>query len=84
MTLMAKAFMLDCIEQVREALRSAVISADGWRFFRHIITALETYGVEYTASMPLNFRGIKRHRSGENTVDEQCDYFELRWKPKSA
>ncbi len=85
----AKAFMLDCIEQVREALPGVVIEVrmDGAFFSKHIITALETYGVEYTASVPferfVELKGCIEKRRKWELLDEQCDYFELHWKPKS-
>lgn len=85
----AQAFILNCIEQVREALPGVVIEVrmDGAFFSEAMINALEGNDVEYTVSVPferllvLKEQVERRHKW--LWLDDDCDYFELNWKPKS-
>jgi len=85
----AQAFILSCIEYVREALPGVVIEVrmDGAFFSEAMINALEDHEVEYTVSVPferlliLKEQVEKRHKW--SWLDNRCDFFELNWKPKS-
>jgi hypothetical protein len=85
----AQAFILSCIKQVREALPGVVIEVrmDGAFFSESMMSALEEDQVEYTVSVPFErLLVLKEHvekRRKWSRMDDDCDYFELNWKPKS-
>ena len=83
----AQAFMLHCIELVREALPGIIIEVriDGAFFSDDIVSALDQAHIEYTISVPFErFPALKElieQRSRWYELDAQCDYFETQWKP---
>lgn len=85
----AQAFILGCIKQVRETLPGVIIEVrmDGAFFSEGMINALEGSDVEYTISVPFErLLVLKEHvekRRKWHLLDDQCDFFELNWKPKS-
>jgi len=85
----AQDFILSCVEQVREALPGVVIEVrmDGAFFSETMVNVLEDSGIEYTISVPferlLALKDQVEKRRKWFWLDDQCDYFELRWKPKS-
>ena len=85
----AQAFILTCIEKVRESLPEVQIEVrmDSAFFNDEIVTALEEKGVAYTISVPFErFAALKQFIEARQwwwSVDATVDYFEKRWKPKS-
>ena len=85
----AQTFILSNIEQVRVALPGVIIEVrmDGAFFSDAIVKALDEQRVEYTISVPFErFSELKttiETRCHWHPMDEQCDYFESDWKPKS-
>ncbi len=85
----AQAFILHCIETVREALPGVIIEVrmDGAFFSESIVYALDEAKIEYTISVPFErFAALKAQietRRRWYRLDHQCDYFEAKWKPKS-
>ena len=85
----AKTFIELCIERIRAALPGVAIETrmDAAFFSDALVEMLEASGVEYTISVPFErFVALKQRieaRQRWAPIDEQCDYFEQRWKPKS-
>ena len=85
----AQDFILNCIEQVRIALPKVLIEVrmDGAFFSDEIVTALDEAGIEYTISVPFErfseLKGQIEKRQIWYRLNEQCDFFESAWKPKS-
>ena len=85
----AEAFILSCIEQVRDVLPGVIIEVrmDGAFFSESMINALEDNEVEYTVSVPferlLALKGKVEERRHWHPLDASCNFFELSWKPKS-
>jgi hypothetical protein len=85
----AQAFILQCIEQLKQAIPRTHIEVrmDSAFFSDRIVSALDQAGVEYSISVPFDrFAQLKtmierRHRWYQ--LDQQQDYFESNWKPKS-
>ncbi len=84
----AQAFILACINAVREALPGIRIEVrmDGAFFSDALVTLLSDLKVEFTISVPFErFVELKSTIEGRRQwrrVDEDLAYFELRWKPK--
>ena len=84
----AQAFILHCIERVREALPGIIIEVrmDGAFFSDDIASALDQSRIKYTISFPFErFPALKERiaqRSRWYQLDALCDYFETRWKSK--
>ena len=85
----AQAFILQCIEQVKQALPNTLIEVrmDGAFFSDTIVSALDQAKIEYTISVPFErFAQLKtmiENRRRWYTLDQQQDYFESSWKPKA-
>jgi hypothetical protein len=85
----AKAFILQCIEAVREALPNCVIEVriDGAFFSDEIVTAVEGVGAEFTVSVPFErFTELKQMCEGRQRwwkLNDDTSYFEASWKPHS-
>ncbi len=85
----AQEFILNSIKQVREALPGVIIEVrmDSAFFSEALVNTLDHSGVEYTISVPferlLALKEQIEKRRKWFWLDEQCDYFELCWKPKS-
>jgi hypothetical protein len=85
----ARDFILDCIRQVKNTLPGVKIEVrmDGAFFSDDIVGALDRAGAEYTISVPFErFSQLKdfvEERTTWYTMNDRCDYFEKRWKPKS-
>jgi len=85
----AKAFILACIRAIRAASPHCVIEArlDGAFFSDAIVGMLDSEGVEFTISVPFaRFAALKalvENRKRWRRLNEQCGFFETRWKPKS-
>lgn len=85
----AKAFILSCIQQVRERLPGVIIEVrmDSAFFSDEIVTALTQQNVEFTISVPFErFVELKQLIEGRQrwfAIDEDLSYFETKWKPKS-
>lgn len=84
----AKAFILSCIGSVRERLPALKIELrmDSAFFSDEILQALDKIKVSYSISVPFERfvelkEKIERQVSWRN-IDEDCDSFEIRWKPK--
>ena len=80
----AQAFILHCIERVREALPDIIIEVrmDG-AFFSDDIGALDQTS-SIRSAFRLNDSRLKElieQRSRWYELDAQCDYFETQWKP---
>ncbi len=85
----AQVFILDCISRVRAVLPGVAVEVrmDAAFFSDALLGALEEAAVEYTVSVPFErFPVLKETieaRRGWLRLDEQANYFELLWKPKS-
>ncbi len=85
----AQGFILSCIEQVRNTLPDVKIEVRmGGAFFSDaIVHALDQARIEYTISVPFEgFSQLKKiieDRSTWYVMHTHCDYFEMKWKPKS-
>ena len=85
----AEAFILTCIEQVKDVLPRAIIEVrmDGAFFSNAIIAKLDQLGIEYSISVPFErLAALKEkieNRCHWYDMNSQCDYFEMDWKPKS-
>lgn len=85
----AKAFILDCIHEIRTILPRALIEVrmDAAFFSDAIVGMLETQGVEFTISVPferfVELKGMVEARKRWLHLNDCCDFFEIRWKPKS-
>jgi len=85
----AKAFILQCIEQVRRVAPGAMIEVrlDSAFFSDEIVSALDELGVEFTISVPFErFCALKRLVEGRRRwwrLDGETSYFETSWKPES-
>lgn len=85
----ARAFILECIEKIREWLPATQIEVrmDSAFFSDEIIVALEAQKVEYTVSVPFErFTELKQSIDARHwwySIDSAVDYFEQQWKPKS-
>jgi hypothetical protein len=85
----AKAFILACVEQVRDRLPGVIIEVrmDSAFFSDEIVTALNEQGVEFTISVPferfVELKQMIERRQYWYALDEDVSYFEANWKPKS-
>jgi hypothetical protein len=85
----AKAFILQCIERVRQVAPWAIIEVrlDSAFFSDEIVSALDGLGVEFTISVPFErFCALKRlveERRHWQRIDGETSYFESEWKPES-
>ena len=85
----AEAFILQCIEQVKQALPYTRIEVrmDGAFFSDTIVSALDQANIEYTISVPFErfaqLKAMIEKRRRWYTLDQQQDYFESSWKPKA-
>lgn len=84
----AQEFILACINTIREVLPSVHIEVrmDGAFFSDTLVTLLADLGVEFTISVPFErFVELKskiENRRWWRRLNEELDYFELKWKPK--
>lgn len=85
----AKAFIGQCIEQLRAALPGVALEMrmDSAFFSDEIVAMLEKGGIEYTISTPFErFVALKQIIEAQREwqrLDEDSEYVELQWKPKS-
>jgi len=85
----AEAFILQCIEQVKQALPHTRIEVrmDGAFFSDTIVSALDQANIEYTISVPFErfsqLKAMIEKRRRWYALDRQQDYFESSWKPKT-
>ncbi len=85
----AQAFILESIQQVRDALPGVIIEVrmDGAFFSEAMVSALEENHIEYTIRVPferlLALKGQVEKRRKWHHLDDQCDFFEVDWKPLS-
>jgi hypothetical protein len=85
----AKAFIRHCIEQLRTVLPTVVLEMrmDSAFFSDEIVAMLEEAGIEYTISTPFErFVALKQIIEAQREwqrLDEDSEYVELQWKPKS-
>jgi hypothetical protein len=84
----AKDFILTCIQHVRATLPRAAVEVrmDSAFFSDTIVGMLNTAGVEFTISVPFErfteLKGMVEERKRWRHLNERCDFFESRWKPK--
>jgi hypothetical protein len=84
----AQAFILACIQEVREALPGITIEVrmDSAFFSDEIVTALQEAGIEFTISVPFErFVELKKMieaRQRWEGINVDVAYFETAWKPK--
>lgn len=85
----ARAFILQCVSQVRKALPGVVLEVrmDSAFFSDEIVSALSEQGIEFSISVPFErFTELKvmiENRQRWNPIAEDRQYFEIQWKPKS-
>ena len=85
----AQAFILTCLQAVREMLPGVQIEVrmDSAFFSDEIISALEAWGIEFTVSVPFErfaeLKGMIEGRRRWRRLDGQVSYFETAWKPKA-
>jgi hypothetical protein len=84
----AEAFILACIQMVRQALPGVVIEVrmDSAFFSDHIVQALEAEHIEFTVSVPferfVELKGKIEGRKQWKRLRSGAWYFEESWKPK--
>ena len=84
----AQAFILACVQAVREALPGIIVEVrmDSAFFSDAIVSALQKAGVEFTISVPferfVELKGIIEQRRRWAKINSSVSYFENRWKPK--
>jgi len=84
----AQAFILACIQAVREALPGVIIEVrmDSAFFSDAIVSALQAAGIEFTISVPFErfteLKGMIEERQRWQKISGGVSYFESRWKPK--
>ena len=82
-------FILQCVRQVRKSLPGVILEVrmDSAFFSDEIVSALSDEGIEFSISVPFErFTELKvmiENRQRWYSVDEDRDYFEILWKPKS-
>ena len=85
----APGFIKNCIDQVRNVLPNVIIEVrmDSAFFSDELVSLLEACDVEYTISVPferlLELKGRVEKRRKWLHLDKYCDFFDIRWKPKS-
>jgi hypothetical protein len=85
----AEDFIRTCIREIRAMLPRAAVEVrmDSAFFSDAIVGMLNAEGVEYTISVPFErFTELKAMVEGRkrwSRLNEQCGFFENRWKPKS-
>jgi hypothetical protein len=85
----ARAFIQDCIREIRAALPGCTIEVrmDGAFFSDAIVSMLENEEVEFTISVPFErfvaLKSIVEGRKRWHALDERWSCFETQWKPKS-
>ena len=85
----AKTFIVDCIREIRTILPRAAIEVrmDSAFFSDDIVGMLHAQGVEFTISVPFErfteLKGMVEGRKRWRRLNDRCDFFESRWKPKS-
>ena len=85
----AKAFILACIREIRTVLPRAALEVrmDSAFFSDAIIGMLNAEGVEFTISVPFEhfaeLKALAETRKQWRHLNDRCDFFENRWKPKS-
>lgn len=85
----AKAFILACVQQVRERLPGVIIEVrmDSAFFSDEIVTALNEQAVEFTISVPferfVELKQMIERRRRWQALNQDVSYFEANWKPKS-
>jgi hypothetical protein len=83
----AEAFILACIQQIRQIAPRACIEVrmDSAFFSDRIIGCLEQAAVEFTISVPfarfMKLKALVEGRQRWQPLDARCSYFERRWKP---
>lgn len=84
----AKTFIIECIEQIQALLPGCQLEVrmDSAFFSDEIISALDTYGIEFTVSVPFErfteLKGMIERRRRWRSLDADTSYFESSWKPK--
>ena len=84
----AETFILACIREIRLTLPRAAIEVrmDSAFFSDAIVGMLNAEGVEFTISVPFErfteLKGLVEGRKRWRHLNDRCDYFENRWKPK--
>lgn len=85
----AKAFILQCLEAIRDALPGVKleIRIDSAFFSEEIVEALNKARAEFTISVPFErlvaLKGMIEQRRRWRRLDGELSYFEAKWKPKS-
>ena len=85
----AQDFVEQCIGETRQRLPKAQIETrvDSAFFSEDIVEALDTAGVEFTASVPFErlgaLKAMVEERRRWRCIDEELSFFEMQWKPKS-
>ena len=85
----AKAFIVDCIREIRSVLPRCTIEVrmDSAFFSDSIVSMLESERVEFTVSVPFErlaaLKALVEGRKRWRKLDERWSFFETRWKPIS-
>jgi hypothetical protein len=85
----AREFILASVARMREAFPGAVIEVrmDSAFFSDEIVTALESQNIEFSISVPferfVELKGMIEGRQRWTVLNEECSYFESKWRPKS-
>lgn len=85
----APGFIQNCVDQVRKVLPNVIVEVrmDSAFFSDELVSLLEACDVEYTISVPferlLELKGRVEKRRKWCHLDTCCDFFDIRWKPKS-
>jgi len=84
----AKIFILDCIQAIRDVSPHVQIEVrmDSAFFSDEILTALETWGIDFTVSVPFErfteLKGMIETRRRWRRSNGESSYFETSWKAK--
>lgn len=85
----ARAFILECVDQVRRALPGVILEVrmDSAFFSDEIVSTLDKENVKFSVSVPFErFVELKKMietRKRWRGIDDERDYFETSWRPKS-
>lgn len=85
----ARAFVLDCIRRLHQALPGVTLELrmDSAFFSHEMADALDAENVEFTISVPFErfaqLKAMIEHRQRWRSFDERWSFFETAWKPKS-
>ena len=85
----AREFILQCVRLVQESLPGVIVEVrmDSAFFSDEIVSSLSERGIEFSISVPFErfaeLKGMIENRQRWYSIDDERDYYEANWKPKS-